>query len=243
MNLAIEEGGDALIGARRATLPHPPLLVEEHADGHVSVERTTLTCPSRGREDGHVSLVRIMPAYPARVPRYVVLLRGINVGRHRRLAMADLREMLAGLGYTAVRTLLNSGNAVVTGDDQPCAAHADRIATVIVERTGMDVPCIVLDADELRQIVAGNPFADVATDGSRMMAHVLSAAPDPGLLAEQDPTAEDPDRASIGPRVIYQWCPDGLMAAPPVGWPPTAQDAPTVTARNWNTITKLAELV
>ena len=157
--------------------------------------------------------------------------------------MADLREMLTGLGYTAVRTLLNSGNAVVTGDDQPSAAHAARIEAVIADRTGMDVPCVVLDADELRQVVDGNPFADVASDGSRMMAHVLSASPDPGLLAEQDPTAEDPDGASIGPRVIYQWCPDGLMAAPPVGWPATAQGAPTVTTRNWNTITKLAELV
>jgi uncharacterized protein (DUF1697 family) len=48
------------------------------------------------------------------MPRYVALLRGINVGGNKRVSMTRLREMLQGLGYTGVTTLLQSGNAVFT---------------------------------------------------------------------------------------------------------------------------------
>jgi uncharacterized protein (DUF1697 family) len=177
-----------------------------------------------------------------RVPRYVALLRGINLGKAKRVAMADLRELLGAVGYTAVRTHLNSGNALFSGDDADPAEHARRIEGAITERLGLDVRCVVLTADDLRAIVDGNPLADVATNGSRMMVHVLEPAPDPDLLAEHDPVALDPENARLGPRVIYQWCPDGVIAAPPVGFPEKRFDI-TATARNWNTMTRLVELL
>jgi uncharacterized protein (DUF1697 family) len=177
------------------------------------------------------------------VPRYVALLRGINVGRAKRVAMADLRELLGELGYTDVRTHLNSGNVVLTGDEAAAAEHGGRIAAAITDRLGLDVRCVVLTNDELCAIVDGHPFADVATDGSRMMAHVLAEAPDPALLAEYDPIALDPDNSRLGERVIYQWCPDGVLAAPPVGGFAQKHLGIPVTARNWNTMTKLAQLI
>lgn len=177
------------------------------------------------------------------MPRYVALLRGINVGRAKRVAMADLRELLGELGYTAVRTHLNSGNVVLTGDDAAPAEQGERIEAAITDRLGLDVRCVVLTSDDLRAIVDGHPFADVATDGSRMMAHVLGEAPDPALLAEYDPIALDPDNSRLGERVIYQWCPDGVLAAPPVGGFAQKHLGVPVTARNWNTMTKLAQLI
>lgn len=172
--------------------------------------------------------------------RFAVLLRGINVGTAKRLAMADLRELLDGLGFSAVRTHLNSGNATVTGTDDD---HAPRIEAALRERFGFEVRTVVLTAGELRAIVDGNPFAEVATNGSRMMAHVLSAAPDPALLAAHDVVALDPERAALGPRVIYQWCPDGLLSAPPLAPFAERHLGVTVTARNWNTVTKLDSLL
>jgi uncharacterized protein (DUF1697 family) len=177
------------------------------------------------------------------VPRYVALLRGINVGKAKRVAMADLRALLGDLGYTDVRTVLNSGNVVLTGDDAAPDAHAARIEAAIAERLGLDVRTVVLTGDELRAMVEGHPFADVATNGSRMMANILSARPDPALLAEHDPTALDPENSRLGERVIYQWCPDGVLAAPPVGGIAEKYLGVAVTARNWNTLTKLAELL
>ncbi len=168
-----------------------------------------------------------------------MLLRGINVGRAKRLAMADLRALLADAGYTAVRTVLNSGNAVVTGPDGSAAAHAARIEAAITARTGLDVRVVVLTAEQVQAIVAANPFADIATGadaGSRLLAHVHA---EPPVAAEgTDPLAADPERARLVGRVLYQWCPDGVSAAPPVGFPGVL-----VTSRNWNTITKLAALL
>ncbi len=170
------------------------------------------------------------------MPRFVALLRGINVGRAKRLAMADLRALLADAGYTEVRTLLNSGNAVVTGPDDSPATHAARIEHAITERTGLAVRVVVLTADGLRTIFDANPFAEVATDGSRLIAHVHAELPI--ARAGIDPLAADPERARLIGQVVYQWCPDGVLAAPPVGFPDML-----VTTRNWNTITKLTSLV
>lgn len=164
------------------------------------------------------------------MPRFVVLLRGINVGRANRIAMADLRALLADAGYTAVRTVLNSGNAVVSGPDDPPGVHAARIEAAVTERTGLSVGVVVLTAEGLRTIVDADPFADLADDGSRMMAHVHAEPVDPDLPV--------PEHTRVDGQVIYQWCPDGLLAAPPVGLP-----GALVTTRNWNTVTKLAALL
>jgi len=177
------------------------------------------------------------------VARYVVLLRGVNVGKAKRVAMADLRALLADLGYTAVRTHLNSGNVVLTGDEDAPAAHAARIEAGIRDRLGLDVRCAVLTADELRAIVDGHPFAGVADNGSRMMAYVYVTPVDPALVAGHLPVPQDPERARVGDRAVYQWCPDGLMAAPDLGPYIRGHLGTEVTARNWNTIGKLAELI
>ncbi len=175
--------------------------------------------------------------------RYVVLLRGINVGKAKRIAMADLRALLADLGFTEVTTVLQSGNAIVTGPDADPDEHAAAVRTGIADRFGMDVRCLVLTGERLNGIVDGHPFTDIADNGSRMFAHVLSAPPDPALLAEYDPVALDPEHTRFGDRVIYQWCPDGLLEAPPVGTYTEKHLGVTVTARNWNTTTKLLDLV
>ncbi len=175
--------------------------------------------------------------------RYVVLLRGINVGKAKRVPMAELRELLGELGYTAVKTHLNSGNAIVTGPDAGTDEQAARIGTAIAERFGFEVRCVVLSGPELHAVLDAHPLADVATDGSRMMALFLSADPDPALLTEHDLVALDPDRARLGPRVIYQWCPDGVLKAPPVAAFAEKHLGVVVTGRNWNTATKLADLL
>jgi len=175
------------------------------------------------------------------VARYVALLRGINVGRNKRVAMADLRALLADQGWTDVRTHLNSGNALFSAPDAPTAELADRISAAIAERLGLDVTCVVLGADELRAAIAAHPFPEVATNGSRMMAWFCSAPPDPDRPAMRDALALDPEHARLVGAVLYQWCPDGLMGAPPVA-AGIEQDV-VCTSRNWNTVTKLAELL
>lgn len=174
--------------------------------------------------------------------RYAALLRGINLASRNRLAMADLRLLLSDLGLTGVRTHLQSGNAVF-GSDARAQTLRDRIEDGIQQRFGLRVACLLRTREEWRAVVDGNPFIDTATEGSRLMALFLSEAPDLTLLAEHDPVALDPERVRIGERVIYQWCPAGLMAAPAVGAFIEKHLKLTVTARNWNTVTKLGTML
>lgn len=177
------------------------------------------------------------------MPRYVALLRGINVGRNKRVAMADLRRLLDGLGYTEVRTLLQSGNAVFT----TAASKPERLARLIEQaieaELGLDVKCLVRTGEDMLAVANGNPLGEVATDGAKLLALFLSETPDAALLAAHDPTQLAPKEIRLGDRVIYQWCPDGVLAAPPAGSFAEKHLKVTVTGRNWNTVTKLAALL
>jgi uncharacterized protein (DUF1697 family) len=175
--------------------------------------------------------------------RFVALLRGINVGANKRIAMADLRELLTGLGFTDVRTLLQSGNAVFTTRSTKPETLARRIAGAVDQQLGLDVGCLVRNSDELRTVIEDNPLGDVATNGSKFMALFLSKEPDPKLLHAHDPRSLAPEEIRLGDRVIYQWCPDGVLAAPAAGGFAEKYLDVTVTGRNWNTVTKLAAML
>ncbi|HEX3564546.1 MAG TPA: DUF1697 domain-containing protein [Acidimicrobiales bacterium] len=174
---------------------------------------------------------------------FVALLRGINVGANKRIAMADLRGLLTGLGFTDVRTLLQSGNAVFTTPNTLPETLAQRITSAIDQQLGLDVGCLVRNGDELRAVIDDNPLGDVATNGSKLMALFLSKKPDPKLLKAHDPRSLAPEEIRLGDRVIYQWCPDGVLAAPAAGGFAEKYLDVMVTGRNWNTVTKLAALL
>ena len=174
--------------------------------------------------------------------RYAALLRGINVGRHKRIAMADLRAALAEIGLTEVRTHLQSGNAVF-GADASAPELETRIEDAIASQFGMTVRCLVRSRDELHAVIEANPLREVATEGSKYMALFLSESPDPELAAAHDPVALAPDEVRLGDRVVYHWCPNGLLAAPPVGGFVERHWKVAVTARNWNTVTRLDDLL
>lgn len=175
--------------------------------------------------------------------RHVALLKGINVGAHKQVAMADLRALLGELGLTDVRTHLRSGNAVFRSPETDAGALESVIERAIAEQLGMSVAVLVRSAEELRRVVAGNPLTGVATDGAKLMAWFLSSAPAAEKLAEHDPRALDPRHVALGDRVIYQWCPDGVLAAPPVSARAERHLGVTVTGRNWNTVIRLAQLL
>ena len=90
------------------------------------------------------------------MPRYVALFRGINVGKAKRIAMADLRALLVKLGYSRVATLLNSGNVVFSGDAQPAARHGVRIRAAVANKLGVDALVIVKSRKAIADMLAEN---------------------------------------------------------------------------------------
>jgi uncharacterized protein (DUF1697 family) len=167
--------------------------------------------------------------------RLVALLRGINLGSKRRVAMADLRALLSELGYEDVRTVLASGNVVFTG---PKAKAREKLEAALKERFEMDIDVVVRTMDELRAVVDADPFKDEADNPTRYFVVFCDVKPRVEQLAGEDFA---PDKFAAGKREVYAWCPDGmqnsrLMKA--LGKPGLAG---TATARNWATVNKLLD--
>lgn len=177
--------------------------------------------------------------------RCVALLRGINVGRAKRVAMADLRALLEALGYRNVRTLLNSGNAVFDASAKARAGHAPRIQAAVLARLAVDARVIVKSADEFAAVVAGNPLLGRATDPSRLLvAFTDDPARLPGLADLADLVLVDwsPDALAIAPHAAYLWCAQGVLdskLAQAVG----RRLGDAATTRNWATVEKLQALL
>ncbi len=171
----------------------------------------------------------------------VALLRGINVGKAKRLAMADLRALVESLGYGDVRTLLNSGNVVFTAPAKRGGDAAARIESALEKRLGVASRTIVLTAKEVAEIVGRNPLAKVASNPSRLLIMVLSdtaARERVGPLAGRRWT---PEAMALGTRAAYLWCPNGSINSPLL----TAVNrvvGEAGTVRNFATMTKLAAL-
>jgi uncharacterized protein (DUF1697 family) len=171
----------------------------------------------------------------------VALLRGINVGKAKRVAMADLRALIEGLGYRDAKTLLNSGNVVFT---VPASAKGDpgpRIEAAMTKKLGVPAAVIVISAAQLEAMIQANPFAKVAKDPTRMLIGVLGSAADAKKLAPLAKQDWSPERVAIGRGAVYMWCPEGisrgrlfLVLHKALG--------DGITARNLATMTKLLAL-
>lgn len=173
--------------------------------------------------------------------RQVALLRGINVGRAKRVAMADLRALVESLGYTDVRTLLNSGNVVFTAPGVAPGDAAARIEEALPERVGFSARVTVLTAAELAAAVAENPLLEVANDPTRLFVAVLTNQADRRRLEPLLQQDWAPEVLALGTRVAFIWCPEGLLAGQlPEAVGKALGDA--VTTRNWATVTKLHAL-
>ena len=93
--------------------------------------------------------------------RYVAFLRGINVGGHKKIKMADLRRGFGSWGFTDVKTLLASGNVAFSAEETQCDALADSIETGIESTFGFEVGVIVRTIASIRDLVSANPFRDI----------------------------------------------------------------------------------
>jgi uncharacterized protein (DUF1697 family) len=172
---------------------------------------------------------------------HVALLRGINVGTAKRIAMQDLRGVMAGLGYTDVRTLLNSGNIVFTAPSRR-GDPSKRIQQEIEKRLGVSSRVTVLTAAELDVAVRGNSLLKVASHPSRLLVGALATRDDRSRLEPLTRKRWGLERLALGERVCYLWCPDGVIKSRLMKEVDRALGE-SITSRNWSTIQKLHGLV
>ncbi|WP_405775885.1 DUF1697 domain-containing protein [Streptomyces sp. NBC_00859] len=176
--------------------------------------------------------------------RYALLLRGINVGGNRKVPMADLRELLTGLGHGDVRTYLNSGNAVFSSEASGENELAAGVEEAIASRFGFTVDCLVRGGGYLRAVADACPFEASGLQGKQLHVTYFSGPVEPGRFAPIDQQAYLPEEFRLGDRVLYLYAPDGLgrsKLAVALNKPAVNKDI-IGTSRNWNTVLKLAEM-
>ncbi|OFA08328.1 hypothetical protein JAB9_02560 [Janthinobacterium sp. HH107] len=171
----------------------------------------------------------------------VALLRGINVGRAKRVAMADLRKLLGDLGFAQVRTVLNSGNVVYDGGAVAPAEAAARIEEALVLKLGVAARVTVLSASQFAELVEQNTLAP-ATDAARMLTLVLNNPADVQRLTPLLQQSWQPEALALGRWAAYAWCPDGVLASKVVAALGVLL-GDGVTSRNWATMQKLHALL
>jgi uncharacterized protein (DUF1697 family) len=173
--------------------------------------------------------------------RYIALLRGVNVGRAKRIAMADLRKLIADLGYTEVRSVLNSGNVVFSGPAKQQDEVGAELEEALVLKLGVAARVLVLGCDELDAIIVANPLLEKADDHSRLLTFILAGPHSREAIAALCEQDWAPGAAALGERAAYVWCPGGILdsaAAAALG--KLLGDA--TTSRNWATLLKLHAL-
>lgn len=177
--------------------------------------------------------------------RFVALLRGVNVGKAKRVPMAEFRSLLEGLGCTGVKTLLNSGNAVFDAAGRATAAtQAQRIRQALADELGVDVPVIVKSARDWDAIVAGNPLLDGAPapiDPARLLVVFTADAAALAALSAVEPLVSAPERFAIGRHAAYLHCANGILDSP-AGAALLGRAGRAATTRNWATVLKLQAL-
>jgi uncharacterized protein (DUF1697 family) len=173
------------------------------------------------------------------VARYVALLRGINVGGHRRLPMADLRDLLTGLGYTDVATYVQSGNAVLDAATDDAGAVAAAVSAAIRDRFALEVPTVVRSAERMRAVVAANPLE--VPDPARFLVLFATEPFDTAALRALDLSAYPRERLAVTDTEAYTCHEEGIRFAklPDVV---AGHTAGTTTARNWRTVLRMLEM-
>ena len=167
--------------------------------------------------------------------RHVALLRAINVGSRNKIPMGRLRTLLDGLGYTGVRTYLQSGNAVLTASGS-AAAVAGQIEAAIADELELDVTVLVRTRDEIATVIERNPLASVASDPTRYLVTFLAERADPARLADLDPASFAPEEFRLLGRELYAWCPNGIGRSKLLQALTEKRLGAMGTARNWKTV-------
>lgn len=172
---------------------------------------------------------------------YVALLRGVNVGGHHKLPMAELAAIVAEAGGRQVQTYIQSGNAVFQTRPSLASDLTERIADGIEERCGFRVPVVLRAIDELREVIAANPFARPGVEPRLLHVGFLAETPSPERVAALDPDRYAPDRFAVHGREIYFFYPNGMGRSKLTLTYFNSFKTPC-TVRNWNTVHALIAL-
>jgi uncharacterized protein (DUF1697 family) len=166
---------------------------------------------------------------------YIALLRGINVGGNKKVPMAQLREVFGELGFSDIKTYVNSGNVVFGGRK----AGQRRIEDACEAAFGWRIPIVLRTREELGAILDANPLGAKATNLSRYLVSFSGSTADLDASKLDGVTPGRNEEYAILGREAYLWLPDGVHSSPLAKAVTDRRFDVVLTARNWRTVEKL----
>jgi uncharacterized protein (DUF1697 family) len=182
------------------------------------------------------------------MPRYLALLRGINVGGRNKVAMADLRDVAAAVGLAGATTYIQSGNLVFSCAEADPAHLADLLEREIASRLHVRPAVVVLSRGELKQVIADNPYSGEPDPRClHAVFHRDMVGPDHAAAVaaavQRARAAGSSDDAAVVGRTLFLHTPDGYGRSELAAQLGRSSAATAGTARNWSTVTKLMDML
>jgi uncharacterized protein (DUF1697 family) len=176
------------------------------------------------------------------MPRYVALLRSVNVAGHGRLSMPEVKESFLALGHTDVSTYIQTGNVLFGSTSKSAAKLAAGIEQQLEADFGSSPAVILRTVPELLRVIETSPFPKQGADPARHHVTFLAEKPGAERLDAFSAPASGRDELVIIDREVYVHTPDGYGNSKLNGAMLERRLGVVSTTRNWNTVTKLGEL-
>jgi uncharacterized protein (DUF1697 family) len=174
---------------------------------------------------------------------YAALLRGINVGGHKKIAMADLLDLIGRCGYLNPRSVLQSGNLVFGGEAKSGSLIERTLESEAASRLGLETEFFVRSAAEWVSVIADNPFPKEAkTDPSHLVVMFLKSSPQAKDVDALRTFITGPELVHSVGKQLYLTYPEGIGRSRLTNTLIERKLGTRGTARNWNTVLKIGNL-
>jgi uncharacterized protein (DUF1697 family) len=175
------------------------------------------------------------------MPKFVALLRAVNLGPHNKISMANLKAVAEAAGLEAPRTLLQSGNLVFESKPKSSPALEKLLEDALAKQLGLETPVLVRSASEWRATLEANPFErEAKSDPSHLLVMPLKQKLEKSAFADLVKAIVGRERAKSVGQTLYLVYPDGIGTSKLTAALIEKKLGVSGTARNWNTAQKLA---
>ncbi len=173
---------------------------------------------------------------------FVALFRGINVGGHNKLPMAELTAALQQLEFDNVRTYIQSGNVVFGSTETKKEVLIKKIRELIQNKFGFDPVILLLSAGEFKKTIRDNPFLQAESEPTSLHLYFLESEAQNPDFQKLEKLKQNNEKFKLINKVFYLYAPDGIGRSKLAAGVEKALGVP-VTARNWRTVNKIMEMV
>ena len=175
--------------------------------------------------------------------KHIALLRAVNLAGYNKISMADLKSLLAGLGFADAQTLLQSGNVVFSGGSKTTTALEETLERAAAKTLGLETSFFVRTARDWQAIIEGNPFPREAKDDpGHLLAVITKDAVETANVTALQKAIVGREVVRAKGRCAYVVYPDGVGRSKLTSALIEKKLGTRGTARNWNTVLKLSAL-